>query len=231
MARKTRPPGFVMWILSATMFVAVHSCARDQERVPETPRAEDPIEDTLGEDDPRTGLTALSDGVCFDDCSVVCAAGEEPTFYESGATIPCGRTFLRVSSDEHMEIRFTVTNENANMYDFDYGYQELLRYRDGLVIETLPLRQPEDPRWNETPFVRIRRQQYLADLDGDGHMEFAVVPYSPGSALTATARIYSLKDEIEPWGEGVLLIENDSFVRLHCMDCSRFSPEECERCR
>ena len=201
------------------MFVAVHSCAREQERAPETPREDNPA-----------GLSGLSEGTCFDDCSVVCVAGEGPTFYEFGATIPCVRTFLLVSDDEHMEIRFTVTDENATD-PYDYGYRELLRCRDGRVIETLPPRQPDDSYWSAAPFVRIRSQQYLADLDDDGHLEFAVVPHNPGSAFMATARIYSLKDEIEPGGEGVLLIENDSFVRLDCMDCSRFSPEECERCR
>ena len=98
-----------------------------------------------------------------------------------------------------------------------------VRRRGGTHIPRVRRRlslQPDDAYWSDTPFVRIRRQQYLADLDGDGHLEFAVVPYHPGTAFTATARIYSLKDEIEPWGEGVLLIENDSFVRLDCMGCS-----------
>ena len=207
-----------MWILSATMFVAVHSCARAQERVPDAPR-----------EDARTGLSLLSDGSCIGGCSVVCVAGEEPTRYENTPYTPCARKFVRVSDDEHMEIRYTVTDENATN-PYDYGYHELLRYRNGRVTETLPLRQPDDDAWIQTPFVRIRRQQYLADLDGDGHLEFAVLVWSPGSAFTATARIYSLKDEIEPWGEGVLLMEHDSFVRLDCR-CSRFSPEECEKCR
>ena len=119
------------------------------------------------------GLWGLSDGVCFDDCSVVCVAGEEPTFYENGPYIPCAREFLRVSDDEHMEIRFTVTDENAtNPSVPSYGgHWELLSTPDdvaGRVIEGT-----------------------LADLDGDGHLEFAVLVWSPGSAFTATARIYS----------------------------------------
>ena len=219
--RATRPPRFVMWILSATMFVAVHS----REPGEDVPGEDAPSEDVPGEDALR-GLAGLSDGGCFDDCSVVCVAGEEPTFYEFGATLPCARTFLRVGSDEHMEIEFIVADENGESRA-QRGHWELLRHRNGRVTDTLRY----DGQWKETPFVRIRRQQYLADLDGDGHLEFAVVPYSLGSAFTATATIYSLKDEIEPWGEGVLLIENDSFVRLDCMDCSRFSPEECEKCR
>ena len=100
---------------------------------------------------------------------------------------------------------FTVTDEKATN-GYDYGYQELLRYRDGRVIETLSLRRGGDiVHWVETPFVRIRRQQYLADLDGDGHLEFAVFPFSPGTAVWGTLRIYSLKEEIEPWGLGRLM--------------------------
>ena len=172
------------------------------------------------------GLRALSDGSCIRGCSVVCVAGEEPTVYESVVSFPCSRTFLQVGSDEHMEIRYRVTDGTATNPN-DRGYYELLRYRDGRVVETLRY----NPWWSEVGFVRIRRQQYLADVDGDGRLEFAVVPYSPGSAFTATARIYSLKDEIEPWGEGVLLIENDSFVQLDCMGCSKLNPEKCGICR
>ena len=201
---KTRPPCFVMWSLSATAIVAMHSCAPTGERVPDNPRG----------DDSR---------------SAICVAGEEPTFYEFG-DIPCAREFVRISDDEHMEIRFTVTDENATDR-YDYGYWELLRYGEGRVIETLRLRQSGDVHWSETPFVRIRRQQYLADLDGDGHLEFAVFPFSPGSAIWGTVRIYSIKDKIEPWGLGRLRFEQDTFVQLDCMRCSRFSPEECEKCR
>ena len=34
---KTRPPRFVMWSLSATAIVAMHSCAPTEERVPDNP--------------------------------------------------------------------------------------------------------------------------------------------------------------------------------------------------
>ena len=81
------------------------------------------------------------------------------------------------------------------------------------------------------PSFVIRRQQYLADLDGDGHLEFAVFPFSPGSAIWGTVRIYSIKDEIEPWGLGRYRFELDTFVQLDCMRCSKFNPEECEKCR
>ena len=206
MLEKTRLPRFVMWSLSATLIVAMHSCAPTQERVPDDPKGDD-----------ASGLSAI------------CIAGEEPIFYEFG-DMPCARNSVRVSDDEHMEIRFTVTDENATD-PYDYGYQELLRYRDGRVIETLRLRRADDVYWNQVPFVRIRRQQYLADLDGDGHLEFAVFPFSSGSAIWGTARIYSIKDEIEPWGFGRYRFELDTFVQLDCMRCSKFNPEECEKCR
>ena len=99
------------------------------------------------------------------------------------------------------------------------------------MIETLSLRQAGDDYSVQVPFVRIRRQQYLANLDDDGHLEFAVFPFNPGTAIWGTARIYSIKDKIEPWGLGRLRFEFDTFVQLHCMRCSKFNPEECEKCR
>ncbi len=232
MLEEIRPPRFVMWILSALAVIAMHSCAPAEEHIPDNPdtgggtetrtsppATEERVPDSPEGDDPR-GRSASS---------AICVAGEEPIFYEFG-DMPCTRDFVRISDNEHMEIRFKVTDENAtNRYD--YGYRELLRYRDDRVIETLQLRQADDALWSDIPFVRIRRQQYLADLDGDGHLEFAVFPFSPGSAIWGTVRIYSLKDRIEPWGEGVYRFELDTFVQLDCMKCSKFDLEECAKCR
>lgn len=69
-----------------------------------------------------------------------------------------------------------------------------------------------------------------ADLDDDGYLEFAVFPFSPGSAIWGTARIFSLKEKIEFWGEGRYQFEGDTFVQLGCMRCSKFNPEECKKC-
>ena len=157
--------------------------------------------------------------------SAVCVAGEEPIFYQFG-TLPCTRDSVRVSDEDYLKIGFRVTDENATDR-YDSGYWELLRYRDDRVTETLQFW----PMWTSVDFVRIRKQQYLADLDADGHLEFAVFPFSPGSAIWGTVNIYSLKDRIEPWGEGRYLFEHDTFVQLYCMRCSKFNPEECERCR
>ena len=85
--RNTSLPHFVVWIVLAMVFIAAQSCARDQEPVPNGPReAAAPEEDALG------GLWALSDGTCIDGCSVVCVAGEERTFHESGVAFPCNPT-------------------------------------------------------------------------------------------------------------------------------------------
>ena len=232
MPEETRPPRFVMWSLSTMAIIAMQSCAPVEERIPDNteggsgtetrtrpPPAEERVPASPEGDDPR-GRSASS---------AICVAGEEPIFYELG-DMPCTRDFVRISDNEHMEIRFRVTDENATD-PYDYGYRELVRYRDDHVIETLRLRQADDALWSDIPFVRIRRQQYLADLDGDGHLEFAVFPFSPGSAIWGTVRIYSLKDRIEPWGEGAYRFELDTFVQLDCMSCSKFNPEACEKCR
>ena len=214
-------------------FIAMQSCAPAEEHIPDNPdtgtgtetrtspaSTEERVPDSPEGDDPK-GRSASR--------SAVCVAGEEPISYQLG-DMPCARDFVRISDNEHMEIRFRVTDENATN-PYDYGYRELLRYRDDRVMETLRLRHADDPPWSQVPFVRIRRQQYVADLDGDGHLEFAVFPFSPGSAIWGTVRIYSLKDRIEPWGEGVYRFELDTFVQLDCMRCSKFNPEECEKCR
>lgn len=232
MQEETRPPRFVMWRLSAMVIIAMHSCAPADRRISDNPEGGSWTETGTR---PSPTVERVADNPEGDDPTgqsarfAVCVAGEEPVFYELG-DMPCASDFVRISDNEHMEIRFRVTDENA-MGPYDYGYRELLRYRDDRVIETLGLRQAGDPRWDRVPFVRIRRQQYLADLDGDGHSEFAVFPFSPGSAIWGTVRIYSLKDRIEPWGEGRYRFELDTFVQLDCMRCSKFSPEECEKCR
>ena len=189
--------------------VAMHACGPTEERVP----------GNAGRRDREGGLLR----------SAICVTGEAPIFYEPG-DIPCARDYLRIDEDEHMEIRFRVTDENATDR-YDYGYHELLRYRNGRVIETLGFRRASDLYWYEVHFVRIRRQEYLADLDGDGQLEFAVLPYDVAQALWRTARIYSLKDRIEPWGEGSLPWALDTFVQLDCRMCSDLRPEECEKCR
>ena len=232
MLEETRPPRFVMWSLSAMAIIAMQSCAPAEEHIPGNPEVDSGTETRTS---PPSTEKRVSDSPEGDDPrgqsarSAVCVAGEEPIFYEFG-DMPCARDSVRISDNEHMEIRFRVTDENATD-PYDYGYRELLRYRDDRVIETLRLRHADDPPWSQVPFVRIRRQQYLADLDGDGHLEFAVFPFSPGSAIWGTVRMYSLKDGIEPWGEGVYRFELDTFVQLDCMMCSKFDPEECEKCR
>jgi hypothetical protein len=72
--------------------------------------------------------------------------------------------------------------------------------------------------------VRIRKRKYFSDLDGDGYLEFAIYPFSPGSAIVGTVGIFSLKRKIEFWGNGRYQFEGDTFVRLNCPDLSKLKP-------
>lgn len=158
-----------------------------------------------------------------------CTPKDNFVIYELGDT-PCWKYFLQINKNESLKIDFKVTNKNSKDL-YEHGYQELARYKNGKLVETMKLRKDEDAYWNEVPFVRIRKQAYLADLDNDGYLEFAVFPFSSGSAIWGTVRIYSLKDKIEFWGEGRYQFEGDTFVQLNCMRCSKFNPDECKKCR
>lgn len=108
--------------------------------------------------------------------------------YEVG-DLPCVKNVIKINSSENLRVHFKVVNEHSEDL-YEHGYQELLRYKNGKVAEKLKLRRDDDAYWSETPFVRIRRQQYLADL-----------------------RIFSLKDEIELWGEGRYQFEGDNNLK------------------
>lgn len=157
-----------------------------------------------------------------------CEQGSIPVKYERGE-MPCTKDTIVISQDEIIKIHFKVTNRNSDDI-YAYGYQELTRYRNGEVVERMKLRRESDPYWSTVPFVRIRYLKYLEDLDDDGYLEFAVFPFSPGSAIWGTVRIFSLKNKIEYWGKGRYQFESDTFTQLGCMECSKFNPGGCEKC-
>jgi len=160
---------------------------------------------------------------------VKCTKKSKPKKYYSGDLV-CTKKKIVISENEFLKINFVITNEKSED-PYEYGYQELLRYKNGTVINKLKLRRDDDAHWSETPFVRIREQKYLHDLDNDGLLEFAVFPFHPGSAVWGTARIYSLrKGEIKYWGKGRYQFEGDTYVKLNCMKCSKFNKSACTKC-
>lgn len=161
--------------------------------------------------------------------TAICESGSKPVNYQIG-DLPCVRETISINSNEKLEIHFVITNKDSDD-PYEYGHQELLRYKNGKIIEKMKLRKDDDAYWSIVPFVRIRKQKYLADLDNDNFLEFAIFPFHPGSAIWGTVRIFSLKDKIEFWGEGRYQFEGDTFVRLGCMRCSKFNPGECKKCR
>lgn len=157
-----------------------------------------------------------------------CTLEDKPKIFELGDLI-CAKRKLKLSKNESIKIVFNVTNENSDD-PYEYGIQELHRIKNGKIVETFKLRKDGDAYWSEVPFVRIRKKQYLADLDNDGFKEFAVFPFHPGSAIWGTVRIFSVKKKIEFWGLGRYQFENDTYVKLGCMDCSKFNPDACSKC-
>ena len=161
--------------------------------------------------------------------SIRCTPNGRIEYYNDG-DLPCTRTSLFPSKGERLRVRFVVIDKKSED-PYERGYQELLRYKDGKVIEKMKLRKDEDAYWTIVPFVRIRKQEYLADLDGDGNLEFAILPFHPGSAVWMRARIFSLREKIEFWGEGKYRYEGDTFVQLDCLECSKFNFQACKKCR
>ena len=205
---KTRPPCFVMWSLSATAIVAMHSCAPTGERVPDNPRGDD------------------SRGP-----SAICVAGEEPTFYEFG-DIPCARD---VRPSKRRRTHGNPLQGNGRERDGS------LRLR---LLGTSAIRGwPRDRNataqaktamsyWSETPFVRIRRQQYLADLDGDGHLEFAVFPLSPRERDLGHGQNLQHQGQDRTVGLGTLAFRTGHVRAAGLHEVLQSSaPEECEKCR
>lgn len=160
---------------------------------------------------------------------VKCTSKAQTTYYKLGS-LPCTTDTIAVNKKEYLKIEFKVTNKNAQD-PYYYGYRQLVRYKNKKEVQRIKLRDEGDPYWSSMPFVRVRKQKYLADLDDDGYLEFAVFPFSPGSAIWGTVKIYSLKDQIEYWGEGKYRFEQDTFVQLECMKCSKFNLEECKKCK
>jgi len=162
-------------------------------------------------------------------CTIIDEKKNKFEEYEQGE-LPCLKYKLKVSTLEHLEIKYITLNENADDI-YDRGYQVLRRIKNKKIIEEIKLRKDEDAYWHDTPFVRVRKKNYFSDLDGDGYMEFAIYPFSPGSAIVGTVRIFSLKREIEFWGYGRYQFESDTFVRLNCSNWSKFNPEALSNCR
>lgn len=87
-----------------------------------------------------------------------CESNSSVTKYRAGDLV-CSKNIININSQEKMKINFIVTNKNSDD-PYEYGYQELHRYKQGKVIEKLKLRK-----------------------DDDAFLEFAVFPFHPGSAI------------------------------------------------
>lgn len=83
-----------------------------------------------------------------DKLSVVCEVGTPPQTYGIGE-LPCLREEVVISSKEKLQVRFIVTDKCTDD-PYDYGYQELVRYRNGSISERIKLRDEDDAYWTES---------------------------------------------------------------------------------
>lgn len=159
---------------------------------------------------------------------VRCPGEKTPRVFEPGAII-CASEKLEHPSGVMLRVQYVKQNiESEDPYE--HGYYILQMLKKSRVLQTIEFRGEDQPPWNQTPFVRIRKDAYFADLDGDGIDEFAVFPFSSGSALYGTATIYSLTEKIVTWGSGKIHIEGNGHVLLGCPNCWKFDLEACKSC-
>lgn len=166
--------------------------------------------------------------------AIRCTPEDEVEYYSPG-DVPCSRDYIaQIGGTDSLAISYTIADENSFDPHEDPVSRELLRYRNGQLIQSTKLGglvPDTDYLFQIVDFVRVREQQFVADLDGDGYLEFAVVSWHPGTALWLTTYILSLKEPIEFWGLGRYEYTGDTFVQLDCMGCSKFNPEACNVCR
>ena len=149
--------------------------------------------------------------------------------FEFGDII-CPRDELKHKSERVLKIDYVITHKDSDD-PYEYGYPILNYFKGNSLVETIKLRKKDDAYSSEIPFVRIRKQQYFADLDNDGHDEFAIMLFHPGSNPYLPVRIFSLKKQITFWGKGKIHFESDGHVLLNCPDeCSKFDPQACDKC-
>jgi hypothetical protein len=144
--------------------------------------------------------------------------------------IICSKHILQHKSGYHIKIIYKVIDGNSND-SYERGHWELQVFKQNKLIKKINMRQNDDPAWFDVMFVRIRKKQYFADINDDGFDEFAIFPYSPGSASFGTLRIFTLQNGVFEQGTAKYHIEGDGYALFNCPKCSKLNFEECKKCR
>ena len=144
--------------------------------------------------------------------------------------IICSKHLLRHKSGYSAKIIYTVMNVNSNN-SYDRGHWELQLFNQEKLVKKVNMRQKDDPAWSDVMFVRIRDKKYFADINNDGFDEFAIFPFSPGSASFGTLRIFTLQNDVFEQGTAKYHIEGDGYALFNCPKCSKLNFEECKKCR
>ena len=154
---------------------------------------------------------------------------EAQSKFELGEII-CAKHLLQHKSGYRVKIIYKVVNNNS-IDSYDRGYWELQVFKQDRLVKKINMRKNDDPAWLNVVFVRIREKQYFADINNDGIDEFAIFPFSPGSASFGTLRIFTLQNNVFEQGTAKYHIEGDGYALLSCPKCSKLNFEECKKCR
>jgi len=149
--------------------------------------------------------------------------------FELGEII-CSKHLLQHKSGYKLKIIYKVLN-NKSSDSYDKGHWELQIFKQSILVKKINMRKNDDPAWLDVVFVRIREKQYFADINNDGIDEFAIFPFSPGSASFGTLRIFTLQNNVFEQGTARYHIEGDGYALFSCPKCSKLNFEECKKCR
>ncbi len=104
--------------------------------------------------------------------------------------------------------------------------------RERKVIWERVNREFNDLIWVYGDIVPIRKGRYHADLNGDGLVEVAILPWDFGMAVFRTAGIFTVRQNgLTKIGEGKYHFEQGPNVLLDCPKCWKFDLASCKRCR
>ena len=146
--------------------------------------------------------------------------------------IPCGRSNIQPKEDRTLEIkRIFLGAEKLPSGDLLLGHHLLILKSGDKVLQEMKVEKEDDPFWKEVVFVKIREGVYWQDIDGDGYLEFAILPTERGKAIYRPAYIYTLKDNLfHFYGKGKYIWFKGQHVLFNCPECWEYDLDKCDPC-
>lgn len=160
-------------------------------------------------------------------CTVLDLKEKNISKYTLGEII-CSKQSLKHPSGYELQLKYMLKNKRTHD-PYKSGRWELVVYKGSKVVKSINMRNEDDPAWFNVSFVRIRDKKYFSDINNDGYDEFAVFPFSSGSAAFGTIRIFSLNN-LSGYGSARYHIEGDGHALFNCPKCSKHNFAECKKC-